>query len=309
METNMRIMLLLLSVHALAVHAQPTVDVVGESVVLPPSPSTLGSLAFLLGLVAFLLAVVYLQPAWLMALVVRHSHPSVLWCVRTSNNVCALTIDDAPSPATPMILDLLKEHGVKATFFIISGNITGNEEVMRRIVREGHLLGNHLTEDRASIMDELHIFEQKIRVCDSAIGSFQTPSSDDTAQEPVEKPEEEEATASTRLLSEGNSTTYEGSSFKWLRPASGWFTSDMRDVILRHGYRICMGSVYPHDAQIKWEAVNSLHLRMCTRPGSVIIVHDRAWTVGVLRSALPKLVDKFRFVSLDELTTHHQKPT
>ncbi|RLN90825.1 hypothetical protein BBJ28_00020766, partial [Nothophytophthora sp. Chile5] len=71
---------------------------------------------------AFLTSV-YLLPTWLLRLVVWNSHPSVLWCARTTSRVCSLTVDDAPSPSTPAILDILREHKVTATFFIISGNI------------------------------------------------------------------------------------------------------------------------------------------------------------------------------------------
>lgn len=56
----------------------------------------------------------------------------------------ALTFDDGPSKKyTPMLLDGLKERGVCATFFIMGKNIEGNEDLIRRMQREGHLIGNH----------------------------------------------------------------------------------------------------------------------------------------------------------------------
>lgn len=56
----------------------------------------------------------------------------------------ALTFDDGPHPVwTPLLLDGLKERGVKATFFLMGENIPGNEEIVERMVREGHLVGNH----------------------------------------------------------------------------------------------------------------------------------------------------------------------
>lgn len=56
----------------------------------------------------------------------------------------ALTFDDGPSRKyTPMLLDGLKERGVKATFFIMGKNIEGNEELIQRMQKEGHLIGNH----------------------------------------------------------------------------------------------------------------------------------------------------------------------
>lgn len=58
--------------------------------------------------------------------------------------VAALTFDDGPHALwTPLLLDGLKERGVKATFFVMGQNIPGNEELIKRMVREGHLVGNH----------------------------------------------------------------------------------------------------------------------------------------------------------------------
>ncbi|MBX7169368.1 MAG: glycosyltransferase [Pyrinomonadaceae bacterium] len=55
-----------------------------------------------------------------------------------------LTFDDGPDPDwTPKILDILKEKGVKATFFIIGENGQENPELIKRIVAEGHEIGNH----------------------------------------------------------------------------------------------------------------------------------------------------------------------
>ena len=56
----------------------------------------------------------------------------------------AMTFDDGPHPVyTERLLDGLAERGVKATFFLLGCNIEGNEEIVRRIAEEGHLIGNH----------------------------------------------------------------------------------------------------------------------------------------------------------------------
>ncbi len=56
----------------------------------------------------------------------------------------ALTFDDGPSTLyTQRLLDGLKERGVRATFFVIGKNIEGNEDILRRMVEEGHIIGNH----------------------------------------------------------------------------------------------------------------------------------------------------------------------
>ncbi len=56
----------------------------------------------------------------------------------------ALTFDDGPdSEYTPMLLDGLAERKVKATFFVIGKQAEEQPEIMRRLVKEGHLIGNH----------------------------------------------------------------------------------------------------------------------------------------------------------------------
>jgi peptidoglycan-N-acetylglucosamine deacetylase len=59
-------------------------------------------------------------------------------------NKVALTFDDGPSTEwTPKILDILKQKGVKATFFIIGANGETNPGLVQRTLAEGHEIGNH----------------------------------------------------------------------------------------------------------------------------------------------------------------------
>lgn len=56
----------------------------------------------------------------------------------------ALTFDDGPNSCyTPEVLDLLKEYEIPATFFLQGQCLAGNEEIVRRMKEEGHLIGNH----------------------------------------------------------------------------------------------------------------------------------------------------------------------
>lgn len=65
----------------------------------------------------------------------------------------ALTFDDGPHPVyTKQLLDGLTERGVAATFFVIGKNIPGNEDLIRQMADDGHLIGNH-TYDHVKICD------------------------------------------------------------------------------------------------------------------------------------------------------------
>lgn len=56
----------------------------------------------------------------------------------------ALTFDDGPHPKyTPMLLEGLRKRHVKVSFFLIGQNIPGNEDILRQMKEDGHLIGNH----------------------------------------------------------------------------------------------------------------------------------------------------------------------
>ncbi len=90
-------------------------------------------------------------PIWLLdRLALRY--PGCLYRVPSQAPLVALTLDDGPDPVTtPRILAELRRHNARATFFLISERARGQEELLRRIVEEGHELANHFTRDRPSI--------------------------------------------------------------------------------------------------------------------------------------------------------------
>ena len=62
----------------------------------------------------------------------------------TGRNEVWLTIDDGPDPAsTPRVLELLAEHGARATFFVVGRQVARHPDLARRIAAEGHTLANH----------------------------------------------------------------------------------------------------------------------------------------------------------------------
>lgn len=60
-----------------------------------------------------------------------------------SGPVAYLTFDDGPSQNTLQILEILAEYKVTATFFVTGNNSSGDSGIYRRILHEGHVLGNH----------------------------------------------------------------------------------------------------------------------------------------------------------------------
>lgn len=64
--------------------------------------------------------------------------------LETSTKNVAITFDDGPEPRyTEMVLDILKEKDVKATFFLVGNKIKQNPKITKRIFKEGHCVANH----------------------------------------------------------------------------------------------------------------------------------------------------------------------
>ncbi|USG63824.1 DUF1343 domain-containing protein [Brevibacillus ruminantium] len=62
---------------------------------------------------------------------------------QTEDKVAYLTFDDGPSPITKEVLDILKQYDIKATFFVVGTSIHGHEDLLKRTIAEGHVVGGH----------------------------------------------------------------------------------------------------------------------------------------------------------------------
>ena len=216
-----------------------------------------------------LLTVAACIPAWVVDRVAA-GNPGCLYHVPRTDKVVALTLDDGPDSATtPELLRILDDNDARATFFLISGNLPGNDTLVARLVREGHEIGNHFTRDEASISLSHPAFVQSLLSADSALRKFAT--------------------------------------VRWVRPGSGHYNDRMLRTFRQHGYSCALGSIYPFDPQIRWPAFSTWMIRRNIRPGAVIILHDGGYrgrnTAKALSTLLPELRQRgYRIVTLSELT-------
>ena len=74
----------------------------------------------------------------------RWFYPRYIWRMPVDEKKLYLSFDDGPHPdITPFVLDELRKHNAKATFFCIGDNVARYPEVYKRIIEEGHAVGNH----------------------------------------------------------------------------------------------------------------------------------------------------------------------
>ncbi len=88
---------------------------------------------------------------------------------RVLNKVAYLTFDDGPSASvTPLVLDILKQHNVKATFFILGRAAKAQPALLRRIREEGHSIGNHsYSHEYKKLYSNVQIFMDEVHQTDN----------------------------------------------------------------------------------------------------------------------------------------------
>ena len=161
----------------------------------------------------------------------------VLCYVDTDTRAFALTFDDGPhSETTPQLLDVLAQHGARATFFLIGERVLGNEPLVERIVAEGHEVANHLMRDERSVL----LSDSQFR----------------------------------RQLAQMNALLAPYGQVRWLRPGSGWFTPRMLRSAAERDLRIVLGTMAAvHDGRGGDERI-ARRLVDRIRPGSIVVLHE-----------------------------------
>src|SRR5215212_6439147 len=231
-------------------------------------------IAHLLGLLSVIVAAL-LRPGPVVRWLSRR-FPDILFQQPNAGPLVALTFDDSPhATSTPRILDVLAAHDTRATFFMIGEHIVGNEEVVRRLVNEGHELGNHMMSDAPSTRLPAAEFERQLLQTHELLARFG----------PV----------------------------RWFRPGHAWFNRRMLDQLHRHGYRCAMASAYALEFLPVPAPYAARHILLNVRPGGVIVLHDGAAdqkrTVAVLQRVLPALRRRrYQIVTVSELAAAGQAP-
>ncbi|MGH8872428.1 MAG: polysaccharide deacetylase family protein [Acidimicrobiia bacterium] len=189
--------------------------------------------------------------------------------VQVTDPLVALTFDDGPHPEnTPRLLEILRDRGVRATFYLIGELAARHPEVARMTFDDGHEIGNHtwshqfLTlQSTGSIVREL---EQTHEAIVAAVGA-----------PPVA-----------------------------LRPPYGAITESLtRWVDHRFGYPTVTWSVDAADWEDPGSDLITERLVSGTDPGSIVLAHDPLTpTVDAMAETLDRLLERgIRFVTVSEL--------
>ncbi|WP_271423597.1 polysaccharide deacetylase family protein [Aequorivita sinensis] len=200
---------------------------------------------------------------------IQRLYPERIWAFSHAKNSVYLTFDDGPIPeVTPWVLNELKKHQAKATFFCIGNNIQKHPEVLKSVISEDHTVGNHTY---------------------NHLNGWKTKTSNY-----IENTEK----ASKQILNtikqiSGMDQKSFGS--KLFRPPYGRITSKQAKIIQKKGYKIVMWDIisFDYDASISKEKCLQNVLKNI-KPGSVVVFHDSLKAEKNLRYTLPKVL---RYIS------------
>jgi peptidoglycan/xylan/chitin deacetylase (PgdA/CDA1 family) len=167
-----------------------------------------------------------------------------------------LTFDDGPVPeATPWVLDVLKHHDIKATFFCIGNNIEKHSYTFQQVIDHGHAIGNHTFNHLNGWKTGVKEYEANFEMCENEIQA-----------------------------------RYKGA--KLFRPPYGKIKSAQATLIRKQGYKIIMWDVLSADFDrtiTPEECLNNIVNNVAD--GSIIIFHDSIKASVNLKYALPKAIE------------------
>ena len=179
-----------------------------------------------------------------------------------------LTFDDGPIPeSTPFILDTLKEHGVKATFFVVGENVKRYPDLFRRIISEGHCIGNHTYNHMGSLKHYVRTYLSNIETANAVM-----------------------ETAANVGGSENSSlfTLHSSLEKPLFRPPHGWMWLSAYHLLMKKGYTIVMWDLVTRDYSRNLNAFDIFrNVVYYTRNGSIITFHDSLKSIQKLKYALP----------------------
>jgi len=222
-----------------------------------------GAIVVVVGLVVF-----WVEPLGVLGVLERLT-PNIVYRMRTELPLVGLSFDDGPHPEfTPQVLEILKQHEAKATFFLIGERALRYPEVVARIRAEGHEIGNHYFRNGATLGHSNEEFVSNLEKTERAIGA--------------------------------------GEKLELFRPPGGVAWPRQIRLVRERGYTCVLGCAYPHDPMhppvwyIRWLIEKNL------APGTIVILHDGIANPRRSFAALPHILAAaskkgLRFVSIGEL--------
>ncbi len=192
------------------------------------------------------------------------------YCSNTkeTQNRIAITFDDGPNEMTVIILEVLKKHNAKATFFCIGQNIEKHPEILKQIDNEGHFIGNH-SYSHSRFFD----FFRKRQVL-------------------------QEINDTNALIEK-----ITGKNARFFRPPYGVTNPSIRRALAVTKHKVIGWNIRSLDAVIRNEKTILYRITKRIKPGGIVLLHDTSMhTVNVLEQLMVILrKKKYEVISIEQL--------
>ena len=192
-----------------------------------------------------------------------------MWDISTEKKELFLTFDDGPIPeVTPWVLETLKKYKAKATFFCIGDNIRKHPDIFKRIIKEGHAVGNHTFKHLNGWKTSAPTYLEDIKRCQEVMVS-----------------------------NSGSSTLF--------RPPYGKCTSAQAKAIFGQNQQIIMWSIISKDYKAGLSKEQCFHrIKSQAQPGSIIVFHDSLKAETNMKYALEKTLETFSDYEFKKIELH-----
>ena len=189
--------------------------------------------------------------------------PSCTWRKVGQEKVIYLTFDDGPHPEiTAWVIDELKKHQIKATFFCVGDNLKKHPETAKQLLTEGHQIGNHTMHHIKGWKHKNVDYLKDIEDCDTEIRKIYEQMNDEKAQ--------------PRLF----------------RPPYGQIKPSQIKLLCAKGYEIIQWSDLSCDYDKHLNCEKSLSaLVKNAKPGSIVVFHDSEKAENQLKQILPSYLE------------------
>jgi peptidoglycan/xylan/chitin deacetylase (PgdA/CDA1 family) len=177
-----------------------------------------------------------------------------IWDLPNTKNKIYLTFDDGPIPEiTEWVLDELKKHEVKATFFCIGNNIQKHPKLFEKVIQEGHSIGNHTFNHLNGWKATTEEYLENVKLCELAMPNQKT---------------------------------------NLFRPPYGKIKTEQSKQLRQLGYKIIMWDVLSADFDQTISPEQCLkNVVSNVKSGSIIVFHDSVKASHNLKFALPKTLE------------------
>ncbi|VXD16438.1 polysaccharide deacetylase family protein [Marinoscillum sp. 108] len=183
-------------------------------------------------------------------------YPGAVWKVMTNKKELFLTFDDGPHPVvTPYVLAQLRTYQAKATFFCLGSAMEANQEVVKQINDDGHLIGNHTQSHLNGWATKTYQYMADVLACQTLQDEY----------------------SNDRLF----------------RPPYGNLKLGQLRALKKAGYRIIMWSHLSGDFDRELDRKQSLDYMKKADPGSILVFHDSEKAFKNLKEMLPRVLEHF----------------